>query len=129
LKRYTCRDCGRWSKTYALILRPDQTEPSTLIGMKLGEFPPFGSHIANRLQKVLSKDDLELYRKGLRSEREGHGIGAAAYFRRVVDNHWKALVRKLRDAAEKLGSSGDQLRIFDEALVPWIRDFYDKSNH
>ena len=29
---------------------------------------------------MLSKGDLELYRKGLRTEREGQGIGAAAYF-------------------------------------------------
>jgi hypothetical protein len=113
---YTCRDCGQWSKTYAILFEPDQKEKTTLTAMKLGEFPPFGSHIAKRLQGVLSKEDLELYRKGLRCEREGHGIGAAAYFRRVVDNHWKALVRKLRDAAEKLGSGGDQLRVFDDAL-------------
>lgn len=116
---YTCRDCGRWKKTFAVTLLADVTaKPApTLTALKLGEYPPFGSHLAKRLQDMLSKTDLELYRKGLRTEREGHGIGSAAYFRRVVDNQWKALVKKLRDAAEKLGTAAEDLKIFDEALA------------
>jgi hypothetical protein len=114
---YTCRDCGRWMKTFALILSPNLTaKPTVLTAIKLGEYPPFGSHLAKRLQDMLSKTDLELYRKGLRTEREGHGIGAAAYFRRVVDNQWKALVKKLHDAAEKLGTPPEKLKVFQEAL-------------
>jgi hypothetical protein len=115
---YTCRDCGRWKKIFALILTPDlKATPKALIALKVGEYPPFGSHLAKRLQDMLSKTDLELYRKGLRTEREGHGIGAAAYFRRVVDNQWKALVKKLRDAAEKLGTPPEKLKVFEEALA------------
>jgi hypothetical protein len=116
--KYTCRDCGRWSKTFALILSLDlASNPKVLTAVKLGEYPPFGSHLAKRLQDMLSKEDLELYRKGLRTEREGHGIGSAAYFRRVVENQWKALVKKLRDAAEKLGTPAEKLKVFDEALA------------
>jgi hypothetical protein len=115
---YTCRDCGQWKKTFALVLAPDlKATPRVLTALKVGEYPPFGSHLAKRLQDMLSKTDLELYRKGLRTEREGHGIGAAAYFRRVVDNQWKALVRKLRDAAEKLGTPPEKLKIFEEGLA------------
>lgn len=115
---YKCRDCGQWTKTFALILSPDlNAKPMVLTAIKLGEYPPFGSHLAKRLQDMLSKSDLELYRKGLRTEREGHGIGAAAYFRRVVENQWKTLVKKLRDAAVKLGASHDKVKIFEEALA------------
>lgn len=114
---YRCRDCGESRKAFALVLSANlNTKPPALTAMKLGEFPPFGSHLAKRLQNMLSATDLELYRKGLRTEREGHGIGAAAYYRRVVDNQWKALVKKLRDAAEKLGTAKDKLSLFDEAL-------------
>jgi hypothetical protein len=88
-----------------------------MTAVKLGEYPPFGSHLAKRLQDMLSKTDLELYRKGLRTEREGHGIGAAAYYRRVVENQWKALVTKLRDAAQKLGTPPERLTVFEEALA------------
>ena len=113
---YRCRDCGESSKTFAVLITQDKEKPANVTVMKLGEYPPFGSHVAPRLQKMLSKEDLELYRKGLRSEREGHGIGAAAYYRRVVENQWKALVEKLRDAAVKLGSQPQKLAVFDEAL-------------
>lgn len=119
---YTCRDCGRWRKTFALIIVPDRIDTQQkrefgLTAMKLGEHPPFGSHLAKRLQDMLSKDDLELYRRGLRTEREGHGIGAAAYYRRVVENQWTTLVKKLRNAAEKLGTPKEKLNVFDDALA------------
>lgn len=115
---YNCRDCGRWQKTFAVILSPSdvKTSPVILTAMKLGEYPPFGSHLAKRLQGMLSKTDLDLYRKGIRAEREGQGIGAAAYYRRVVDNQWKTLVKKLQDAAQKVGTAPERLKIFDEAL-------------
>ena len=82
--------------------------------MKLGEYPPFGAPISARIQKLLDKDDLELYRKGSRSEAQGLGIGAATYFRRIVDSHWKLLVKELHRAAEKLGHA--DLAVFDNAL-------------
>ena len=115
--QYTCRDCGRWIKTFAVFLPgPKEKEPKTVVATKAGEFPPFGSHVAKRLQNVLKEGDLAIYRKGLRSEREGQGIGAAAYFRRVVEHQWRTLVSKLRDAAERLGTDKDRLKVFDDAL-------------
>jgi hypothetical protein len=113
---YVCRDCGNWQKTYAVVIVQDANDDKSVTATKLGELPPFGSHLARRLQEMLSKDDLELYRKGLRSERAGHGVGAAAYFRRVVENQWRVLVKRLRDAAEKLGTPASQLGVFDDAL-------------
>ena len=112
---YVCRDCGEYSKTYALL-----TELEYIGGdgipeiMKLGEFPPFSAPISARIQTLLDKDDLELYQKGSRSEAQGLGIGAATYFRRIVESHWKLLVTKLRDAAKKLDY--DDLTTFDDAL-------------
>ena len=113
---YVCRDCGEFKKTYSLltVLKSEDSDKPTAEIMKLGEYPPFGAPVSARIQKLLSKDDLELYRKGLRSEAQGLGIGAATYFRRIVDRHWKLLVTKLRDAAEKLGHA--DLAVFDKAL-------------
>ena len=113
--KYVCRDCGESTKTYALV-----TVPKRVVGeivaevMKLGEYPPFGAPISARIQKLLGKDDLELYRKGSRSETQGLGIGAATYFRRIIESHWKLLVEELRRAAEKLGHA--DLAVFDNAL-------------
>ena len=113
---YVCRDCGESEKTYALVterLEPVNSEPITEI-MKLGEDPPFGAPISARIQKLLDQDDLELHRKGSRAETQGLGIGAATYFRRIVESYWKRLVKELRRAAEKLGHA--DLDVFDKAL-------------
>ena len=112
---YVCRDCGKSKKTYALMtgLKRDGGELIVEV-MKLGEYPPFSAPISARIQKLLDKDDLELYRKGSRSEAQGLGIGAATYFRRIVDSHWELLVKELRRAAEKLGQH--DLAVFDNAL-------------
>ena len=114
---YVCRDCGEFQKTYALLTdwKHGNGEPTTVEIMKLGEYPPFGAPISARIQKILGKDDLELYRQGSRSEAQGVGIGAATYFRRIVESHWKLLVTELRRAAEKLGHA-DHLAVFNKAL-------------
>ena len=112
---YVCKDCGKFGKTYALLtILPYIGGNGIPELMKLGEYPPFGAPISARIQKLLGKDDLELYRQGSRSEAQGLGIGAATYFRRIVESHWKLLVTELRQAAEKLGHA--DLAVFDEAL-------------
>ena len=113
--KYVCRDCGVYTKTYALKMVLQRFGGDGIAEvMKLGEYPPFSAPISSRIQKLLDKDDLELYRKGSRSEAQGLGIGAATYFRRIVDSHWKLLVTELRRAAEKLGHA--DLAVFDNAL-------------
>ena len=116
---YSCRDCGKSTKTYALVteLRPvneEGRESKAAEVMKLGEYPPFGAPIAARIQKLLDTEDLELYRKGSRSEAQGLGIGAATYFRRIVESRWKLLVKELRRAADRLGDT--DVAVFADAL-------------
>ena len=97
---YQCRDCRSAFRTFAvLLIRSNSTDVEA---MKLGEYPPFSAPISSRIQKLLSESDLDLYRKGVRAEAQGLGIGAATYFRRVVDGQWQHLVTKIRDAAERL---------------------------
>ena len=116
---YSCRDCGESTKTYALVteLKAENAEGSeneVAEVMKLGEYPPFGAPISARIQKLLDPEDLELYRKGSRSEAQGLGIGATTYFRRIVESCWTLLVKELRRAAERLGHA--DLAVFDDAL-------------
>lgn len=112
---YRCRDCGRDVKTYAVLtVRESETALDAEV-MKLGEYLPFAAPTSKRVEKLLGKADLEIYRKGTRSEAQGLGVGAATYFRRVVDNQWKRLITEIREAAAKLGSK--DLSLFDAALA------------
>jgi len=57
--------------------------------------------VSARIQKLLGAEDLELYRKGMRSEAAGLGVGATTYFRRIVENQWRLLVRELRSYLQR----------------------------
>jgi hypothetical protein len=95
---FTCKNCGTRWKMFSLVIEHDEKNPSFGGVMKLGEFPPFGAPISKRIARLLGDADLELYRKGMRAEAQGLGIGAATYFRRIVDNQWKQLVAEIREA-------------------------------
>ena len=111
--RYQCRDCGSIEKTIALLV--DYSEDSSEVEvMKRGEYPPFSAPISSRIQKLLCDSDLELYRKGVRSEAQGLGIGTATYFRRIVEGQWQRLVKEIQEAAKRLGV--EDLRVYDAAL-------------
>ena len=111
--RYQCRDCGITEKTIALLVEHSEDSSDAKV-MKLGEFPPFSAPISSRIQKLLSESDLELYRKGVRAEAQGLGIGAATYFRRIVEGQWRRLVQEIRQAAKQLGV--EDLSVYDAAL-------------
>jgi hypothetical protein len=77
---YTCRNCKGTKKVYALkIVGDDQCEVT-----KLGEDPPFGPPVPSRVISLIGPDR-DSFLKGRRSENQGLGIGAFAYYRRVVE--------------------------------------------
>jgi hypothetical protein len=110
---YQCRDCGRTMKTFSVLISYKDRDQGVMEVMKLGEYPPFAAPISARIGKLLGEPDLELYRKGSRAEAQGLGIGAATYFRRIVDNQWQLLVGELREAALRLGVK--DVSLFDAA--------------
>ena len=111
---YQCRDCQITSKTFAVMVIRSLAVDVDVEVMKLGEYPPFSAPISSRIQKLLSKSDLDLYRKGVRAEAQGLGVGAATYFRRIVDEQWTRFVKEIRKAAELLGV--EDLGVYDVAL-------------
>jgi hypothetical protein len=87
---YYCRHCRRSVKQYAIKHKLVATQGSntpSIVGplIKIGEYPPFGSPLHPRLQKLLGPDH-DLLVKARRCEDQGLGIGAAAYYRRIVEN-------------------------------------------
>ncbi|HWO16523.1 MAG TPA: hypothetical protein VNM89_07410, partial [Solirubrobacterales bacterium] len=61
--------------------------------------PGWTAPVPNRLAKVLGKVGTEHFRKGASSLRVGRGIGAVAYFRRIVEDHVDDLLCVLEEAA------------------------------
>lgn len=87
---YVCRNCGRTRKTYALTILWNGNGLAGL-AYKYGEVPSFGPSIPPKLISLIGPDK-DLFMQGLRAENRGLGIGAFAYYRRVVENQWARIV-------------------------------------
>jgi hypothetical protein len=81
--------------------------------VKVGEFPPFGPPTPALVISLIGPDR-EKFLKGRRSESQGLGIGAFAYYRRVVENQKSRIITEIGKVAKRLGTK-------DEALEPFNR--------
>lgn len=104
---YQCRHCKASTKWFALALHLAQDKTTTL-AVKIGEHPPFGPPTPSRVVSLIGPDK-ELFLKGRRAENQGLGIGAFAYYRRVVESQWSRIVLEVRRVAERLDADQDTL--------------------
>jgi hypothetical protein len=79
---YVCRNCNRFSKVYAVGSRLTDNNDGEML--KFGEWPPFGPPTPARVIALIGPDR-DAFLAGRRSENQGMGIGAFAYYRRVVE--------------------------------------------
>lgn len=110
---YACRNCQQTLKIYALRVFQDSSYFNGKV-MKYGEFPPFGLPVPSRVISLISPDR-ELFLAGRRAENQGLGIGAFAYYRRVVENQKGRIITEIGKVAERLGASAEEVTRFQNA--------------
>jgi hypothetical protein len=69
------------------------------------------------LSKSLGPEDAELYKKGLIAFSFGHGIGAIAYFRRVLEDKINDLLDLIAEAAKNESVEGEKLVEIEAAKI------------
>lgn len=111
---YACKDCGKSVKIFALHIIRDKTTPSGWV-MKFGETPPFGEHTPRRIFNLIGEEYRELFLQGRRAENKGLGIGAYAYYRRIVEDQKGKFIDEIRKVAAKLGASDETIKAFEDA--------------
>lgn len=111
---YLCRNCGETEKVYALALAVDEASGPTGYGLKYGEMPRFGPPTPRRLLALLG-DDKKTFLKGRRSELQGLGIGAFAYYRRVVESQKSNLLADIIKVAQKAEASSKTIETLQAA--------------
>lgn len=89
-----CRNCERSYKTFALVLRRQDSSSLNGTAKKFGEEPTFGPIVPARVIRLIERDR-DIFLKGRRAESQGMGIGAFAYYRRVVENEKFIFFQKL----------------------------------
>ena len=91
---FFCGDCQKQPKTFALSI--------TLF--PIGEQPPFGIPVPSKVLRLFGEDKANFI-KGRQCENQGLGIGAFAYYRRVVENHKSEIFNEIIKVCETVGAS------------------------
>src|SRR5262249_41736455 len=94
---YPCLKCLRDVKTYAVPLTSvAQWEGHITLSYveKFGEWPPFAPRTSNKLSSLIGPAR-DLFMKGRRAESEGLGLGAFAYYRRLVEDQKARLLNEI----------------------------------
>lgn len=110
---YSCRNCDQRLYRFAIMW----CVSSTPIGsaLKVGQVPPFGPSTPAGLIRLIEADR-ELFLQGRRAENRGMGIGAFAYYRRVVENQRNQIIAKIAKVAKALGSTPQIDQVFTAAI-------------
>lgn len=106
---YRCSNCRLFTKKYAIrvILEGKHGLGSCY---KFGEFPPFGPDTPSKLIELIGPDR-EMFLQGRRCEVQGLGVGAFAYYRRVVEHQTARILDKIITVAETVGLPEDQIEV------------------
>jgi hypothetical protein len=112
--RYSCTHCQREELFVWFSIAHQRENPPSLDASpnivrtyfrKLGQWPAQRTEPDSALAKSLPESLLELFKKGLTSVAHGFGIGALAYFRRVVEDGTTELLDLF---ADKAAAEGDK---------------------
>ncbi|MEO8368847.1 MAG: hypothetical protein ABI806_06590 [Candidatus Solibacter sp.] len=113
--RFLCRNCKQEAKYYALLVagRGDGEDCDV---HKFGELPEFGPPTPAKVLKLIGEEK-DYYFKGRRSENQGLGIAAFAYYRRVVENQKDRIFAEIIKVAGRLGVSPDMIADLEAARL------------
>ena len=105
---YTCRNCRRVLKTYGIAATAPAGKGQSGFALKIGEYPLFGPHLPPGVLELLGEDK-DYFLKGHQSEAQGLGIGAFAYYRRVVENQRTHIFDQIISAAQHVGADAGMI--------------------
>ena len=107
-----CKDGERFSKRFCLAIIGEGVDGAV---QKIGEYPAYNPITSRKVYDLIGENHRELFLKGRRAELRGLGIGAFAYYRRIVDDQKDMIIDRLEKVAKRLGASEPALRVFASA--------------
>ncbi|MGD8786450.1 MAG: hypothetical protein PVJ60_03425, partial [Phycisphaerales bacterium] len=98
---YLCSACKKYERFFLLKFADDYV-------MKVGQCPPWEIVPDKNLSKLLG-DHQDYYKKGLVCESQGYGIGAYAYYRRIIEE----IIDSLLDSITNLIPENEKQQYLD----------------
>ncbi|WP_192346240.1 hypothetical protein [Algoriphagus sp. Y33] len=93
-----CQNCKRKRAVFLIEFFTELHEENYYFyAKKIGQDPPFSINVDGFAKKILNPENLDLYKKALMNLSSNFGIGAFAYFRRIVENE---ILHLLTEVAE-----------------------------
>jgi hypothetical protein len=111
---YSCTNCITDIKIFGLKLQ-QQGAKHTGICTKIYQEPPFGHPIPKRLFDMIGEPNREHFLQARRAIARGLGIGAYAYYRRIVENAKFDLVSSVLKVAEGTKALPEQIALLKKA--------------
>jgi hypothetical protein len=108
--RYHCNNCSNYEKYFVLLgqgLPSDNLSKGKLT--KIGEFPPFGKPTPSKLITLIGPDK-DTFLNGRRCENQGLGIGAYAYYRRVIESQKNRIIDQIIKICEQYENNDDLIQ-------------------
>lgn len=98
IAKYICLACENNIRYFLIYISSDLSNI-----MKVGQYPPWEISVDKKMSDML-KEHIDNYKKGLTCESQGYGIGAYAYYRRIVEN----IIDTLLDSIQNLLSNEEK---------------------
>jgi hypothetical protein len=114
---YSCCKCQTPVKSYAVRVLGEESwllQMMTADVAKLGEWPPFSFRTPSKVTSLVGPDR-ELFFKGRRAESEGLGVGAFAYYRRIVEGQKNRLLDEIISVARRTGAPDEVISQLEAA--------------
>lgn len=111
--RYSCQHCQKECKIYA-VWAAMVDDAKTVHAVKYGEWPTYGPPVPPKAISLIG-GERELFLQGTRAENLDLGVGAFAYYRRVVEDQKDRLLDEIIRVANRVNSPGDVIADLEKA--------------
>jgi hypothetical protein len=112
---FRCANCFKTAIVFGLKAQRQGENIVPGICTKVYQEPQFGHPIPKRLFSIIGETNREHFLQARRAIARGLGIGAYAYYRRIVENEKFDLVSVVLDIAEKTNAPNAQVELLKQA--------------
>jgi hypothetical protein len=112
---YDCTNCTKNAKVFGVRAIPGTDEGAIATCRKIYQEPQFGTPIPKRLFQVIGESNRNHFLQARRAIARGLGIGAYAYYRRIVENTKFDLVGSVLEVAQATNALPGQIELLKSA--------------
>jgi hypothetical protein len=115
---FRCTNCQEKTKLFTLKVELGRGAGTTVTSAyctKVYQDPPFGAPIPKRLFALIGEDNREHFLNARRAIARSLGIGAYAYYRRIVENTKFDLVSSILEVAKATNAPTEQIELLEAA--------------